>query len=180
MTPRPLFLIDDADENFLPHLFFQIDNDRLQLFAIVAAHLEERFFLAQDGKFHARFGPMPAADEKTRPAMRSLKRDAGERAGGIVRAWRGLDLIPADPEFALVGAAIAGSALIDGIATNRLTIEGIARGGPVFERAVFKIEVERFAVRSHRFDEWIGGFISVDRWAQSEHEKRKQKQRGAD
>ena len=61
-------------------------------------------------------------------------------------------LIAADPVLALVLALHVAAARGDGVALDRLALEGVALGGPVLERAGLEVEVERLAVVADRQD----------------------------
>ena len=82
---------------------------------------------------------------------------ADEKAGERLRHLNGTDVrVPvasspaiskaADPIIAGVLALHVRPALMNGVAFDRLPVERLPFGLPVFQRAVFKVEVERFAV----------------------------------
>src|SRR4051794_31079363 len=77
----------------------------------------------------------------------SLRR-VGQRAWGPVPALPD----PADPILTGVVALHVTAAGDDDITLNRLALEGVAAGGPVLERAVFKAQVQRLAVGADRAD----------------------------
>src|SRR5206468_11785265 len=99
-------------------------------------------------EFNACCRPRAARDEKTRPRLRDLERDGRERAFRIVAEL----FESADPVIALVTAPHVIASRENGIAFDRLALKRLAGSGPVLERDVFEIEIDRLAVGTHRAD----------------------------
>ena len=74
--------------------------------------------------------------------MRHVERHGRQRAFRIVAEF----FESADPVVALVIAPHVIAARENGVAFDWLAFECFAGGGPVLERAVFEIEIERFAI----------------------------------
>src|SRR3989442_9455752 len=76
-----------------------------------------------------------------------------QRALGFVAS----DFIRADPEIASMLALHVGATFSDCVTFDWLAFEGFAGGGPVLQRAAFKIKVEWLAVSADRRDAFRRG-----------------------
>src|SRR5437016_13278627 len=83
-----------------------------------------------------------ARDAKAGVRLSDLERNRSQCALRLVPG----NLERADPIIALMSALHVSATSRHGITLDGLLIEGVACGHPVFERASFEIEVERFAV----------------------------------
>src|SRR5262245_305809 len=85
--------------------------------------------------------------------MRHLERRRRQRALRFVAEF----FVTADPVLALVFALVVAAARGNGVALDRLVLEGVAGRGPVAQVAGLEIEVERLAVVA----DWANSFRGI-------------------
>ena len=152
VAPVARVLIDQPDEDLAILVLRQIDDDPLQVLGLATRRPEDHVLAADD--LDARFQCVrPAADQEAGPGVRHRERHTRERSGGLVAEL----LVAADPELALVPAPHIGPAGEDGVALDRLALEGFALGGPVLECAGLEVEVQWLTVGPEREDADVVG-----------------------
>ena len=152
MAPVTGVFVNDADVNFLALQVPQVDCDALQFLGFLAAGAKNQHLRVGPDDLHTSVRVRSAGDQKTSPGMRDLEGDAGEHADRRILDF----LVTADPVIALMLAAHVAASGGDGVALDRLALEGGAGGGPVLQSAGFKVEIERFAIGAHRQHTIIG------------------------
>ena len=142
VAPAAAVGIDEPDHDVFAEVGGQVGHDPFQIFAIVARGSKDDLAGVASDELDARRGTRAARDQEARERLGDPERDGGQSSLGRVSAV----LECSDPEPALVPALHVAATPADGVAVDRLALEGIALGRPVAQIARFETEIERSAL----------------------------------
>lgn len=148
VTPAAAFLVHKADENVFAEVGLQIYDDWTQVFSVGASDFENDVLGIGAYEFHTRVFVRAARDQEAGEWMGDREGHRSERAFWLIA----VALEGADPIVSLVLTLHVAATDADRVAFDGLLAERGPFGGPVLQRAGFKIQIERGAVATKRFD----------------------------